>query len=107
MVCFEHSEYGDVSSGQVPKWTKGADCKSVAGRLPRFESLPAHHPGAQRRSRGLVTFEGRGRSTFSRGWLSASAGGAQRRSRGLEREAAGEVPSILAGCLALRGNSLT
>jgi hypothetical protein len=28
--------------GQVPKWTKGADCKSAALWLPRFESLPAH-----------------------------------------------------------------
>ncbi len=31
-----------ISSGQVPKWTKGADCKSAALWLPRFEPLPAH-----------------------------------------------------------------
>ena len=31
-----------VTDGQVPKWTKGADCKSAALWLPRFESLPAH-----------------------------------------------------------------
>ena len=29
--------------GQVPKWPKGADCKSAGLCLPRFESLPAHH----------------------------------------------------------------
>ena len=28
--------------GQVPKWPKGADCKSAGLCLPRFESLPAH-----------------------------------------------------------------
>ena len=29
--------------GQVPKWPKGTDCKSVAPVLQRFESFPAHH----------------------------------------------------------------
>jgi hypothetical protein len=28
--------------GQVPKWPKGTDCKSVALVLQRFESSPAH-----------------------------------------------------------------
>ena len=28
--------------GQVPKWPKGADCKSAALVLHRFESYPAH-----------------------------------------------------------------
>ena len=28
--------------GQVPKWPKGTDCKSVAPVLQRFESSPAH-----------------------------------------------------------------
>ena len=28
--------------GQVPKWPKGADCKSAAPVLQRFESSPAH-----------------------------------------------------------------
>ncbi len=28
--------------GEVPEWTKGTDCKSVAGRLRRFESSPPH-----------------------------------------------------------------
>ena len=31
------------SNGQVPKWPKGTDCKSVAPVLQRFESSPAHH----------------------------------------------------------------
>ena len=32
----------DANSGQVPKWPKGTDCKSVAPVLQRFESSPAH-----------------------------------------------------------------
>ena len=28
--------------GRVPKWTKGADCKSAGVRLQRFESSHAH-----------------------------------------------------------------
>src|SRR5215472_16581530 len=31
--------------GEVPKWPKGADCKSAGGRLRRFESSPPHHRG--------------------------------------------------------------
>jgi hypothetical protein len=30
--------------GRVPKWTKGADCKSAGVRLQRFESSHAHFP---------------------------------------------------------------
>ncbi len=29
--------------GEVPEWPKGADCKSAADRLRRFESSPLHH----------------------------------------------------------------
>ena len=29
--------------GEVPEWPKGADCKSAAVRLRRFESCPLHH----------------------------------------------------------------
>ena len=28
--------------GQIPKWPKGADCKSAGRRLRRFESFTAH-----------------------------------------------------------------
>ena len=28
--------------GQLPKWPKGTDCKSVVRRLRRFESFTAH-----------------------------------------------------------------
>ncbi len=28
--------------GRLPKWTKGADCKSAGVRLRRFESFTAH-----------------------------------------------------------------
>src|SRR3954464_13876263 len=31
------------SDGEVPEWPKGADCKSAAVRLRRFESCPLHH----------------------------------------------------------------
>ena len=31
--------------GGVPEWTIGADCKSAACRLRRFESYPLHHLG--------------------------------------------------------------
>src|SRR5512133_856009 len=30
--------------GQLPKWPKGTDCKSVVRRLRRFESFTAHSP---------------------------------------------------------------
>src|SRR6266850_3091137 len=29
--------------GEVPKWPKGADCKSAGERLRRFKSSPPHH----------------------------------------------------------------
>src|SRR4029078_3846882 len=29
--------------GEVPEWLKGADCKSAASWLRRFESSPLHH----------------------------------------------------------------
>ena len=32
-----------ISSGGVPEWLKGADCKSVGLRLRWFESIPLHH----------------------------------------------------------------
>ena len=31
-----------VSRGEIPKWPTGADCKSVGGRLRRFESCSPH-----------------------------------------------------------------
>ena len=37
-ICFQ-----DRSGGEVPEWPKGADCKSAAVRLRRFESSPLHH----------------------------------------------------------------
>src|SRR5438128_953690 len=34
--------------GEVPKWPKGADCKSAGGRLRGFKSSPPHHlPGRE------------------------------------------------------------
>src|SRR5919204_3452231 len=38
--------------GEVPKWPKGADCKSAGERLQRFKSSPPHHFGARGRARG-------------------------------------------------------
>ena len=35
--------YGSSSSGGIPEWPKGTDCKSVVGRLRRFESSSLHH----------------------------------------------------------------
>jgi hypothetical protein len=29
--------------GEVPEWSKGADCKSVGGCLRWFKSTPRHH----------------------------------------------------------------
>ena len=37
------SPIASSSSGGVPEWPKGADCKSVGLRLRRFESSPLHH----------------------------------------------------------------
>ena len=37
------SEIAFFISGEVPEWTKGTDCKSVASELRRFESSPPHH----------------------------------------------------------------
>src|SRR5512138_2754588 len=34
--------YG-LSPGGIPEWPKGTDCKSVVGRLRRFESSSLHH----------------------------------------------------------------
>gem|GEM_PF-4299213 len=34
-----------LKCGQLPKWPKGADCKSAGRRLRRFESFTAHLPG--------------------------------------------------------------
>ena len=31
-----------IEHGRLPKWPKGADCKSAGGRLRRFESFTAH-----------------------------------------------------------------
>jgi hypothetical protein len=33
---------GIITSGEVPEWLNGADCKSVALQLRRFESYPPH-----------------------------------------------------------------
>ena len=38
---------GHEGDGEVPEWTKGTDCKSVAVRLRRFESSPPHVPVAK------------------------------------------------------------
>src|SRR5512141_1395607 len=38
------STYKNLISGQLPKWPKGTDCKSVVRRLRRFESFTAHYP---------------------------------------------------------------
>ena len=35
--------YKLFSLGQIPKWSKGADCKSAGYRLRGFKSLSAHH----------------------------------------------------------------
>src|SRR4029453_13993920 len=37
------------SNGEVPKWPKGADCKSAGERLRGFKSSPRHHRGAEPR----------------------------------------------------------
>jgi hypothetical protein len=37
-------------NGQLPKWPKGADCKSAVGRLRRFESFTAHQSFSGRKS---------------------------------------------------------
>ena len=34
---------GPAEQGEVPEWLKGADCKSAASWLRRFESSPLHH----------------------------------------------------------------
>ncbi len=36
------ASFNKINIGQVPKWPKGTDCKSVALVLQRFESSPAH-----------------------------------------------------------------
>ena len=43
-IVIEHFDFVVCAGrfGQVPKWPKGADCKSAGLCLPRFESLPAH-----------------------------------------------------------------
>lgn len=35
--------FAGSSSGGIPEWPKGTDCKSVVGRLRRFESSSLHH----------------------------------------------------------------
>ena len=40
---FETAPADEANRGEVPEWTKGADCKSAADRLRRFESSPLHH----------------------------------------------------------------
>ena len=37
------ASFNKINIGQVPKWPKGTDCKSVAPVLQRSESSPAHH----------------------------------------------------------------
>ncbi len=34
-----------LKRGGIPKWPNGADCKSVVGRLRRFESCSPHNAG--------------------------------------------------------------
>ena len=34
---------GLTHSGEIPEWSKGADCKSADIRLRRFESYSRHH----------------------------------------------------------------
>ncbi len=37
------------SPGEIPEWSKGADCKSVGLRLRRFKSFSPHRPFSPRR----------------------------------------------------------
>jgi hypothetical protein len=39
--------------GEVPEWTKGADCKSVGNGLRGFESSPPHHRKRNRSRHGM------------------------------------------------------
>ncbi|CUQ66688.1 protein of unknown function [Candidatus Nitrospira inopinata] len=48
IVLFKRGVVGMACCGQVPKWPKGADCKSAGLCLPRFESLPAHQAALAR-----------------------------------------------------------
>src|SRR5258705_3612131 len=79
--------------GEVPKWPKGADCKSAGVRLRGFKSSPPHHC-----SGGLE-------AGFCRGW--AEKGAATRGTRGsaVESGAAtrGTRGSAVEGGAATRG----
>jgi hypothetical protein len=43
-----------IFPGGVPEWPKGTDCKSVVGRLRRFESSSLHHNNCRRSSKALL-----------------------------------------------------
>src|SRR5206468_2414650 len=72
-----HSRFEGFSSraggfGEVPKWPKGADCKSAGVRLRGFKSSPPHH-----RSGCLE-------AGFDRGWAEKDA--TARGTRGFQLE---------------------
>ena len=43
----ETRAWGFGLSGEVPKWPKGADCKSAGSCLRRFKSFPPHQSGKE------------------------------------------------------------
>src|SRR5262249_12827344 len=52
--------------GEVPKWPKGADCKSAGVRLRGFKSSPPHHAigcGRAGAERGCAETDGRDPAT--------------------------------------------
>src|SRR5262245_14319835 len=60
-ASFTKGVEGRGASGEIPKWPKGADCKSAGGRLRGFKSSSPHHlpeagkmsgPGMSGRERG-------------------------------------------------------
>src|SRR5438132_13524646 len=83
--------------GEVPKWPKGADCKSAGVRLRGFKSSPPHHcsgclePGSDRgwaekgaTARGTRGSEREHGSSVGREYLSGRAPAFQAGGRGLE-----------------------
>ena len=71
--------------GEVPKWPKGADCKSAGVRLRGFKSSPPHHGTGSRESgshrgwaeRGATTRGTRG-STVEKAALSGNSSAVER-----------------------------
>ena len=50
--------------GSFPEWPNGADCKSVVGRLPGFESLSSHHKSRRTSKTSLNKFSEKGLVLF-------------------------------------------